>query len=143
MFGKNPQQKASMLKMFSGVTYRKETFADSDNQIVYEADIWVADAAVFEENSTHWLSAGAKVLTMHLYEYWNLSQMLPSALRKGIFDISPFLTVYHICFCFIRLVLSLSFWTHNLKLIERDLRDPTCALELQSTPLRLLIKSKY
>lgn len=29
--------------------------------MVYEADVWVADAAVFEENSTHWLSAGAKV----------------------------------------------------------------------------------
>ena len=91
-----------MLKIFyTGVTYRKGTFEDSDNQIVYEADIWVADAAVFEENSTHWLSAGAKVRTMHLYEYWYLSQMLPSALQKGIFDISLFLTVYHICFCFI------------------------------------------
>lgn len=43
------------------MTYRRGDFEEEDNQFQFEADIWVADAENFEENSTHWLSAGAKV----------------------------------------------------------------------------------
>ena len=47
--------------MLQGVTYRKGTYEEGDNDLWLEIEVQMADSVVNEDQSNHWLSAGARL----------------------------------------------------------------------------------